>query len=266
MNTSTTLILSGETTDFITYLSPSIHLDPNENYEAALLSIDLYNSIPNITEENNKFKYSADNGTTWKIITLDKGSYELAAINDEIKRQMILNGDYDNTNNEFYINITANVSELKCIVDITNISYIVDFTVENSIGPTLGFQSVVIYYGYNKSQDIVDITKVNSVLVNVDIISGCYVNGTLSPAIYSFNPNKVSPGYKIDERPNPSLTYYPISRLSINSIRVWLTDQDNNPIDLRADRVTVKLYIREVKNVKQAIIKAIKELKAENIL
>ena len=139
-----TQILSGNTSDFTTDMSQPIHFDADKKYEAALLSIDLYNSIPNITEENNKFRYSTDNGNTWKLITLSNGSYELAAINDEIQRQMVINGDYDNINNEFYISIVTNISELKSAIDITNRSYRVDFTVENSIGPTLGFQRVII--------------------------------------------------------------------------------------------------------------------------
>jgi len=265
---SNTLILSSNTTDFTTYISPQIQFYPNRQYEAALLSVDTYNSIPNIIDENNKFRYSCDKGITWKTLTLSKGSYELQAINDEVQRQMIINGDFDSVKNEYYITISANVSELKSIINITNESYLVDFRIENSIGPTLGFSptSSPIGYGYNKSEEIVNITKVNSVLINVDIISGSYVNGNQSPVIYSFNPNKVSPGYKIDERPNPKLIYYPVNSHIINSIRVWLTDQNNNPIDLRGETVTVTLHLREVKNVKQQIKKAIKELKNENVL
>src|SRR5271163_1996024 len=96
---STTLILSNNTTDFTTNISPPIQLHNNEKYEAALLSIDTYNSIPNVTNVNNKFKYSTDNGSTWKILTLSIGSYSIEAINDEIERQMIVNGDFDSENN-----------------------------------------------------------------------------------------------------------------------------------------------------------------------
>ena len=95
--------------DFTIQLSPPIYLNPNKKYEAALLSVNLYNSIPNITEENNIFKYSTDNGKTWKIITLNKGSYEIQAINDEIQRQMIINGDYDAENNKFYLTLSLQI-------------------------------------------------------------------------------------------------------------------------------------------------------------
>ena len=44
-----THILSSNTSDFTTAMSQPIHFDVDKKYEAALLFIDLYNSIPNIT-------------------------------------------------------------------------------------------------------------------------------------------------------------------------------------------------------------------------
>ena len=178
---------------------------------------------------------------------------------------MVSDGDYDTVKDEFYIKITVNVPESKSIINITNLAYRVDFTVENSIGSTLGFRPLVIQHGYNKSQNIVDITKVNSVLVNVDIISGSYVNSNQSPAIYSFDPNDVSSGHKINKQQN-QLIYYSVNRLDINNIRVWLTDENNNSVDLRGERVTVRIEIREVEDIKHQIKEAIKELKNEKVL
>ena len=103
---SLTLTLSGDSTDFTTYLAPAINLDSCQKYEAAFLSLETYNSIPNVTTENNKFKYSVDNGVTWKIITLPVDAYEFSQIGDEIQRQMIANGDYnrnDDNSDRFYI-------------------------------------------------------------------------------------------------------------------------------------------------------------------
>jgi hypothetical protein len=259
-----TLILSGNENGFTTALNPPIHLDRDTKYEAALLSVDMYYSFPNITNENNNFTYSTDNGKNWKTIILDTGCYELMAINDEIQRQMISNGDYNPEINECYISITPNVSKLKSIVQISHNHYLIDFSKENSIGSTLGFNPSTISYGYNESHKIVDIMKINSILVNIDIISGSYLNGVQHPVIYSFFPN-VAPGRKIVERPNPSLTYYPVNRSSIDRITVSLTDQDNKPIDLRGETLTVRIEIREVKDVKYSIKKAIKELKSENL-
>jgi hypothetical protein len=135
---------------------------------------------------------------------------------------------------------------LTSIVNIENPSYKIDFGVDNSIGSVLGFDKVIISYGYNESSNIVNIMQVNSILVNIDIIMGSYVNGSQSPTLYSFYPN-VSPGYKIVERPNPSLIYYPLSRHDISRMRVWLTDQNGTLVDLRGETVTMRIHVREIK-------------------
>ena len=247
-------ILSGNTSDFVTCHN-SVMLDPTKNYEAALLSLDTYNSIPNVTRnKSNVLKYSTDDGTTWKTIALDTGAYELQAINSEIKRQIIVNGD-----DESAINISANISKLTSIVKIENSRYKIDFGASHSIGPILGFKKVIIGHGYNESPNIVNIMQVNSILVNLDIIMGSYVNGLQSPTLYSFYPN-VSPGYKIVERPNPSLIYYPLSRHDISRIRVWLTDQNGNSIDLRGETLTIRIHVKESNPILNELLKISKKI------
>lgn len=255
----TSFILSGNTSDFIT-VHDNLHLDQNKNYEAALLSLETYNSVPNIIEKkNNILTYSIDDGVTWKTIALNTGSYELNGINNEVKRQIIVNGD-----DESAINLTANISRLTAIVSIENPHYKVDFSVKNSIGAVLGFKKLVIGFGYNESSNIVNIMPVNSILVNIDIIMGSYVNGFQSPALYCFHPN-VSPGYKIVERPNPTLVYYPLSRHDISRIRVWLTDQNGNAIDLRGETVTVRIHVRESNSIFEEVSKISKLISKLNI-
>jgi len=93
-NIMASFILSGNTSDFITCYD-SVVLDPNTNYEAALLSLDTYNSIPIISVgKNNIFTYSTDAGITGKNFTFNNtGAYELQAINNEIKRKILANND-----------------------------------------------------------------------------------------------------------------------------------------------------------------------------
>ena len=243
-------ILSGNTSDFVTCHN-SVMLDPTKEYEAALLSLDTYNSIPNVTKnKNNVLKYSTDDGTTWKTIALDTGAYELQAINSEIKRQKIVNGDDESA---------INISKLTSIANIEKSRYKIDFGVSHSIGPVLGFKKVIIGHGYNESPNIVNIMQVNSILVNLDIIMGSYVNGLQSPTLYSFYPN-VSPGYKIVERPNPSLIYYPLSRHDVSRMRVWLTDQNGNSIDLRGETLTVRIHVRESNSILNELLKISKKI------
>ena len=238
-----TLTMTGNSCDFTTVYPNPIILDPHKKYEAALLSLETYNSIPNITDKNNTFLYSVDNGLSWKSITLEKDAYELNQINSEIQRQMVNNDDYDKTNDSFFINIS--ISRLSSVIEITNPSYKINFDIENSIGSILGFTKETLSVGYKKSPKIVDIVNVNSILVNVDIIQGSYVNGVNSHAIHVFSPS-AGPGYKIRERPQPELIFYQVNNYQINDIRIWLTDQNKQLIDLQGERVTVTIAIREV--------------------
>ena len=79
-------------------------------------------------------------------------------------------------------------------------NYDVDFRQDKSINNLLGFHSKLYTSGFNESENIVNILTIKSILVNIDIISGSYVNGSTQPTIYSFFPD-VSPGYKITETP-----------------------------------------------------------------
>jgi|SRR5579872_494375 len=240
------LTLSSNSTDYTTWLEGPILLESDKEYEVAFLSLHTYNSLPNITEANNKFRYSNDGGGIWKTITFPKNAYEFDEINDVIQREMKSNGDYDNTNDKCYIHIDH--FKFKAILSISNENYVVDFGVENSISSTLGFTNEKLSYGIHQAPNIVDIEKVNSILVHCDIALGSYLNSKKSQVIHTFT-QKVSPGYKVVERPSPELIFLPVVRRpQISSIRLWLTDQDNKPIDLMGERLTIVILIREKPN------------------
>ena len=69
----------------------------------------------------------------------------------------------------------------------------------------LGFHAKLYTSGFHESENMVNILTINSILVNIDNISGSYANGFTQSAIYSFFLN-VSPGYKIIENPHNLLT------------------------------------------------------------
>ena len=234
----TTITLSGISTDFKTYFKEPIEFDSGE---AALLSLETYNSIPNITEINNKFKYSNDGGITWKIIILPPDAYEYRQIADEIKMQMIKNND---VGEDIYF-INFDIRRLSSVIEINHKDYKIDFGCENSIGPTLGFTDQIIGEGIHKSPNIVNISHINTILVNVDFISHSYLNEDKYPILYKFYP-KVAPGYKIVQTPQ-NLIYLPVNRNPLNEIRLWLTDQDRKPLDLQGEKLTVTIHIREKK-------------------
>ena len=133
------------------------------------------------------------------------------------------NGHYDKENDKNNVEISANNKILRSDMFVKN-NYEVDFRKDKSINSLLGFHSKLYTSGLHEFENMVNILTINSILVNIDIISGSYVNGSTHPTIYSFFPD-VSPGYKIIENPH-NLLYLPITSDTIHSITIWLTYQN----------------------------------------
>lgn len=236
------IVVSNNKSTFKTRFNPPIQLDKNKMYEIALVNLETYYSFPNITTTNNHFRYSADGGKTWKDIFIPEGCYDITDINDTIQQKMRLNGHYDSTNDKYYITISANTNTLKSVLLIEN-GYQIDFSQKNSIASVLGFKNEIYKSKFQESEKVVNILNINSLLVDVDIISGSYVNGNKNPTIYSFFPN-VAPGYKIVESP-VNLVYLPLIVDTIASLQTSLTDQDGNVVNLRNENITMRFHIRE---------------------
>ena len=242
--TSFQVIVSGNQSSFNTLFNPKIELDRNKIYEIALVNLETYYSFPNIDDTNNVFVYSPDQGTTWVKIKIPTGSYEIDDLNNTIHLEMEKQGHYDEVNNEYYINISANSNTLKSVLIIDS-GYQVDFNQPNNLSKVLGFTGTKYVEGFHESENVVNILTINSILVNIDIIGGSYVNGTTKNTIYSFFP-KVSPGYKIIESP-VNLVYLPLLIDTIANLNISITDQDDNLLNLRNEKLTVRFHIREAR-------------------
>ena len=127
------------------------------------------------------------------------------------------NRHYDKANDKDNIEISANTNTLKSEMIINN-NCEVDFRRYNFINSLPEFDSKLYTSGFNESENMVNIPTINSILINIHIISGSYVNGSTQPTIYSFLPD-VSPGYKIIENPH-NLLYLSITEDSIHSITI----------------------------------------------
>ena len=148
---------------------------------------------------------------------------------------MTKNGHYDNANDKNNIEMSANTNTLKSKTFLKD-NYEVDFRQDNSINSLLGFHRKLYTSGFHESEIMVNILTINSILVNIDIISGSYVNGSTQSTIYSFFPN-VSPGYKIIENSH-NLLYLPIT-----------SDTIHHSLANRSERKRAQLTKREFVNV-----------------
>ena len=237
------IVVSNNKTLFKTRFNPPIQLDKKKKYEIAFVNLETYYSFPNIDATNNYFRYSPDGGTSWFEIYIPEGSYDITDINDTIQQKMRQNGHYDPANEGYYIAISANSNTLKSVLIIDN-NYQIDFRQPISISRLLGFNNDIYTLSFQESENVVNIISINSLLVNIDILSGSYVNSSSQNTIYSFFPN-VSPGYKIVESPI-NLVYLPITLDTIHSLEVSITDQDGKQLNLRGETLTMRFHIRKV--------------------
>ena len=153
-------------------------------------------------------------------------------------------GHHDPINEDCYINFSANSITLKSVL-ILEKNYQVDFNHQNSLAKVLGFTGARYTGGFHEPENVDNILSINSILINIDIISGSYVNGMTKNTIYSFFP-KFSPGYKIIKSP-VNIVYQPIMLDTIYSLEESITDQDDHLLNLRNEKLTIRFHIRDQK-------------------
>ena len=216
-----------------------------------LVTLEKYYNFPNLSDENNVFRYSPgfievgrgdeDDSTRqrqWVEVQISEGSYDLIDIAETIKIVMKGNGHNDES-----IKITANTNTLKSVLEIQD-DLQVDFRARNLISSVLGFRYQVYEEGIHESQNVVNILSINSILVNVDVMGGSYVNGRTQNTIYSFFPN-VSPGYKIVENPR-NLVCLPVILDKINKTEKVVTDQNGKQLNLCGKNLIIRYHLREI--------------------
>lgn len=231
------VILTSSTTAWTTKFSPPLYLNPKKKFEMALVDLETYYSIPNITTANNLFVYAKDN--VKHRVHLPVGSYEITDIDGAIQRQLELRGHSDSG-----IKLTVNTATLRSIIHIANSAYKVDMR-DSSIRTLLGFNERILSGTYNEGDSVVNVLQVNSIMVACNLIGSSYRNGTASNILYDFFPN-CRPGEKIVQTPH-NLVYLPVtSSGNIAQIEMKLSDQDGNQIDLRGETVTLRLHIRSM--------------------
>ena len=207
---------------------------PTKGCEIAVVGLSTYYSYPNIDDTNNILTITGPSATT--IIVFDKGCYEVKNLNDRIKKE------YGWEKGKEGVVITADPITLRTHLKIAK-DWKVNFPEMNSIAKVLGFQNKD-YVGPKEfiGEKICNILKVNNILVQCDVIAGSSINGKPAPVIFNYSPN-VQAGSKIVAEPVTPI-YLPVTLDSIQDFTVWVTDQDNELLDLQEEDLVITFHIR----------------------
>lgn len=147
-------------------------LKNEKSYEIALINLLAYKSIPNIHASHNSSRYSLAMVPTGFPSHLA----HIPMINKKILRKLQL------TNIKVKIIIDANLATLRAKLTLAR-HYQTDFNVANSKNTVLGLKRQIYTFnmttdGYTEGEQTMNITSINNILVQSDIIHRSYVNGT----------------------------------------------------------------------------------------
>ena len=172
--------------------------------QLALLSFQSWNSVSNVTPENNKFYQTV--GKTEKEIEIEPGVYEITNIEKILKRAL----KFENLKNplkpeqkidlgEEAIIFTEHNTTFKCEIICR---YHIEFSKPKNIGRILGFSEKQKAEPFKrcKSKDIIKILTVKTIDIHCSLITNSFLNDNRSQILHKVNVLEL-PGYKISDSP-----------------------------------------------------------------
>ena len=204
----------------------------NVPFEVGLKSFVTYNSVPNITDQNNKFVVIGDNKAA-RIVTIPTGTYELKDLIATMQRMAP----------EAELMMELNKIRLKVFIQSR---LDLDFTCRDSIAGIFGFSKQILEKGELYHSDLnVDIFPINTIRVHCNLINCNIENGHRHDnTLYEFPLNTLI-GERIVERPN-NILYYRVIPSVIYDLFIQIVDQNNNPVNFQGEQISITLDFRPV--------------------
>lgn len=210
--------------------------------------------VPNIIEgENDKMFITVpralDDVLTAYEITIPQGLYDLSGLNQAIARELINAGAKSDPNNG--IVLSPDDATQKVELTLPYLNSIVDFTQPQTPREILGFNSKVVGPSVVLNETFIadntaSFNQVNYFLIHSDLTNkGIRFNNQYNQTISQVLID-VAPGSQIVYRPfNPArINAMELSGSKRTSIRFWLTDDKNRPVNTNGEYFTARVAIK----------------------
>ena len=243
---STDGIAGSKSGDFTIKHIPNLILDKNKEHYIALDKFDGHYSWYNINSayNNNKISYSHDSGKTSTVITFPDGIYDYDDLNSYIKGSLIANGHTVDGKTPG-IKLTFSTSRFRVYL-LLSTGYSVDLRGTNrNFNDIIGFSKINIttsQFGQRLPNitNSVDNIKIKTLLTN-DSLDG----GVSTDVLYSFDTSDISRAFSLKIEPKRRL-YNELNTNIISSVRIYMTDAINRPIDFNEVPVSLTVVIKSV--------------------
>ena len=208
----------------------------HEATKLALKSMSMWVSWHNITTGNNTFKYFEN--ARWHTVVIENGNYTLRELNNFLVKLFGVNDPP--------IKFAIHFATSRFIIRLDP-GYMIDLS-QGKLHELLGFEPRTYRNNEQTGKYIANISKgIDDIHIHCDAVGGVHYNDLNTDILYTFTPSH-PPGslIKIDEV-NPSFAAVSQSRF-ISRIRMRITDQNENLIDLNKQRVVYRLVLRNKEN------------------
>ena len=195
-----------------------------------LIRLSVYNSVFNVKRRNNHFLYDtqSEKWSNTRILAIIPGAFELIQIAELIK---------EGTNGNVIIEPDKNT--MKSLMEIKQGA--INFYIENSIAPLLGFRKIVFKKGKYTSQKIVDIMGFSTIKIHCNVKFGVKDNGNNTDILYTFTLTE-PPGYLMNNIPT-NILYQIVTKDRIEYIEFHIKDEHGRPIGFNGDVLSFTLHL-----------------------
>lgn len=224
---SLTLTIVGNKSIIESNYAPPLILE--DEYECGLIYFSAFNSIPNVGYSNNVFEY----GDHKERINIPPGSYDLQDLYEYLKERV----------KNCELQIKSNINTMTCSLYC---SETINFDLDNSIGPLLGFPREKLKANkWHESTVPVNILPISVIRIECNLVQGSYTNGSPTHIIYEFVPN-VPASHRFIETPC-NVIYFPVKQKVISSITIKILDLEGNLINFRGETIALCLHLKKSK-------------------
>lgn len=230
--------------DFTIYLDPPLFLNPNKNYEMALdeiitMTYSWYNISASFNNNKIRYRKTIGSDTSIKDIDFPDGMYSYSDINNYIQNTTGKDGD------DYPISVSFDLSLFKSVITMMP-NYELDLSVSD-FNFILGFDKKILNQEYTISDRIPDLTRsVDMICVHCDLTHRSLTDESRDVLFcFSIIAQGIRRSFPFSLEPR-RLKFSPINKNSIDSIRLYITDSFNRPIDLNEIDTAFHIVIKEV--------------------